>query len=216
MNYQTVILSGVEELKEAHSHITEHIPATKTLQKTNIFTVSQKDEKKSIGIKEIHSVLEVNALKSAEIRMIAIEKAHTLTTEAQNSILKTIEESANNTIIVFLAQNSKKLLDTIRSRSRIINVKSEKDQDSLVKEYIEASDILSREKIIKKVQKSEEGRNITRYIIEKLIEVKIKEERTTHDKDVFAMIELLKESRKAVENNVSPKQILETISIHLL
>lgn len=80
----------------------------------------------SIGIDEIRSIndfilLKVPGKKTIN-RIIIIEDAERLTIEAQNALLKSLEEPPIGTIFILNSTSVKDLLDTITSRINIINV----------------------------------------------------------------------------------------------
>jgi len=54
------------------------------------------------------------------VKAALIDDAHLMNVEAQNALLKTLEEPSGNAIIVLVAQNSGRLLETIRSRCQIL------------------------------------------------------------------------------------------------
>lgn len=56
-------------------------------------------------------------------RAVLIEDAHLLTTEAQNALLKTLEEPPAGTIIIMTVSHEQSLLPTIRSRAQTLLVK---------------------------------------------------------------------------------------------
>lgn len=53
-------------------------------------------------------------------RAVIIENAHVLTLEAQNALLKTLEEPPTGTIIILTASHEQSLLPTIRSRLQVM------------------------------------------------------------------------------------------------
>ncbi len=55
-------------------------------------------------------------------RVVIIADADRMTTEAQNALLKTLEEPPEGTCIVLTAKSDKSLLPTISSRTRVIDV----------------------------------------------------------------------------------------------
>lgn len=74
--------------------------------------------KKSISVQEIRTFSEEAALSSYEggRRMFVIEQADTMTVQAQNALLKTLEEPEEGTVFLLLAQNAQQMLSTVRSR----------------------------------------------------------------------------------------------------
>ncbi|HSH18548.1 MAG TPA: hypothetical protein VK978_04135 [Candidatus Saccharimonadales bacterium] len=60
--------------------------------------------------------------KAAIARILVIDSAHLLTTEAQNALLKTLEEPPLDTVILMTASSADALLPTIQSRVRTLQV----------------------------------------------------------------------------------------------
>lgn len=82
----------------------------------------------SIGIDEIKNMQRKVFFKpiKSPIKAVVLEDAHLLTVEAQNSMLKILEEPPDNTLII-LSTNAKDIfLPTILSRCRIIELPDEK------------------------------------------------------------------------------------------
>jgi len=81
---------------------------------------------KSIGIDEIRGLRSFVKLKvpiaNKPIRIILIENAQLMTVEAQNAILKLIEEPPASTLIIMTTEDLHMLLPTIVSRSQFIRV----------------------------------------------------------------------------------------------
>ncbi len=90
--------------------------------------VSSPQEGKAIGIEVVREMEHFLSLKVPSYakynRAIIIEDSHKLTIEAQNALLKTLEEPPDGTIIVLTANHAQSLLPTIRSRAQAITVKS--------------------------------------------------------------------------------------------
>jgi len=79
-------------------------------------------------------------------RKIFIVGFSTITIEAQNALLKTLEEPSEGTIIFLLVQNHDKLLPTIMSRSQLLKGDVVESYVDLVGEFCLAN-FLEREKI---------------------------------------------------------------------
>lgn len=84
-------------------------------------------EKDSIGIEEVkdftHKVLYKPFEEKYQVGII--EEAQALTTQAQNALLKTLEEAPTTTVFILMVNNEKKLLETIVSRCVKHYVKTE-------------------------------------------------------------------------------------------
>ncbi len=75
-------------------------------------------EEKEIHIKQIESVIEKTSYKGIKARYkgIIIDQAHLMNTQAQNALLKTLEEPSKDTIIILVSEYPYVLLSTILSR----------------------------------------------------------------------------------------------------
>lgn len=85
------------------------------------------EDGKTIGIEAVRQLehflsLKVPSLASYD-RIVIIEDAHLLGTEAQNALLKTLEEPPTGTLVIMSASHEQALLPTIRSRTQSISVK---------------------------------------------------------------------------------------------
>jgi replication-associated recombination protein RarA len=85
------------------------------------------EDGKAIGIEAVRELEHFLSLKvpgrSTYDRAIIIDNAQLLTTEAQNALLKTLEEPPQGTFLVLTATSDQALLPTIRSRAQSISVK---------------------------------------------------------------------------------------------
>lgn len=74
-----------------------------------------------LGIKESHTVKQFLSLKpySAKVKIVIIEQAGNLTTDAQNALLKVLEEPPEHSIIILGADSPQQLLETVLSRCQI-------------------------------------------------------------------------------------------------
>lgn len=98
----------------------------------------------SIGIEDVRNFQKQLMLKPmrGESKALIIKDAHILTTEAQNALLKTLEEPPNHTYIYLLAENTNSLLPTILSRTSIVSLEEENQFDEQVLQEIE-QDVLN-------------------------------------------------------------------------
>jgi DNA polymerase-3 subunit delta' len=81
------------------------------------------EDKASIGIpqaKELVRTLSLSPYYAQGTRVVLVEEAHLLTTEAQNALLKIIEEPPAHTIFILITDRIDALLPTIQSRCAAI------------------------------------------------------------------------------------------------
>lgn len=116
-----------------------------------------------LGIAEARKIKGHFSLKpySAKGRAAVLEDASLLTTEAQNALLKTLEEPPPEAILILAAPSDSKLLPTILSRCEIVILtrRSEYNNYNIFNDYIEKlidSDIEERFEYVEKLKDREE------------------------------------------------------------
>ncbi|HSH31399.1 MAG TPA: hypothetical protein VK963_01900, partial [Candidatus Saccharimonadales bacterium] len=86
-------------------------------------TVVRPADKASIGIAQVQQLQQAVSLTRDSTegrRVVAITPSDNLTTEAQNCLLKTIEEPPLGTIIILAVEQLTGLLGTVRSRCQVV------------------------------------------------------------------------------------------------
>ena len=93
-------------------------------QFTDVKVLSMQGAKSSIGVDEVRVIREDMFLSATEsaYKAYIFEDADKLTVQAQNALLKVLEEPLNNVIIFLLCERRDKLLITIRSRAPMITM----------------------------------------------------------------------------------------------
>ena len=93
-------------------------------QFTDLKVLSLQGAKASIGVDEVRLMREDMFLSASESEYKAyiFEDADKLTVQAQNALLKVLEEPINKTIVFLLCESADKLLSTIRSRAPMITM----------------------------------------------------------------------------------------------
>lgn len=83
--------------------------------------VNYSPEKASFGVDDVRNIIEEVSKKPFEgdKKVIIIHEGNKLTIQAQNALLKTIEEPPNGVYIIILCESSELILDTIKSRCEI-------------------------------------------------------------------------------------------------
>lgn len=91
----------------------------------------------SIGVEDIRDQLTGDIQirpYNGKYKIYIINEAEKMTVQAQNAILKTIEEPPEYAVILLLTSNEQSFLDTIRSRCVVLNLKPVSDEQ--VKQYL--------------------------------------------------------------------------------
>lgn len=96
-------------------------------------------EEKRIGIDTVRSFVSTAYLTPNELdfKMYIFDKADRLTPQAQNALLKIIEEPPKRVYIFLLCENPASLLQTVRSR--VISVNMQTFSEGQIREYMERS-----------------------------------------------------------------------------
>lgn len=91
----------------------------------------------SIGVEDVRTQLTEDVQirpYNGKYKIYIIQDAEKMTQQAQNAILKTIEEPPEYAVIILLTTNEQMFLDTIRSRCVVLSLKPVPDEQ--VKEYL--------------------------------------------------------------------------------
>lgn len=103
----------------------------------DVICVTRAPDKASIGVDsirdQINNDVEIKPF-SSPYKIYIIDEAQKLTVEAQNALLKTLEEPPEYAIIILLTNNLNSILETVQSRCMILQVKTI-DKD-LIKAYL--------------------------------------------------------------------------------
>lgn len=84
-------------------------------------TIEFRDDGEQLGIEAIRDlVFRLNLTPSAPYKIVIIERAERMTTEAANCLLKTLEEPPSRTIFILTTDNLREILPTVISRSRVL------------------------------------------------------------------------------------------------
>lgn len=172
------------------------------------------EEEEKIGVEDTKKVREFLSMKPYQSRGrgVLILNAQNLTIDAQNSLLKTLEEPPIHSLIVLLSDSEHSLLPTIISRCRLIRVDGEGNADIDEKNLkilgsLEGMDIAKRFEIIEKIEDKES-------FLRQLIIFYRKQLKEREKIDIEFLKELL-EAEKWSKSNVNIRAILEYLMLSL-
>jgi DNA polymerase-3 subunit delta' len=115
-----------------------------------------------ITVDQIRGIIRKLSLKPAMagVKAAIIDDAHLMNTEAQNCLLKTLEEPPGDSLIILVAQNQQRLLETIRSRCEVLqfNFVSEAQIESSAKEFTKSDGAKLDAAAVKEIVKLSFGR----------------------------------------------------------
>jgi DNA polymerase III delta prime subunit len=187
------------------SHISEI-----DISKLNSFIISS--ELNSIGIKETAEIARWSSLKTDFIKFVIIYSAEKLTREAQNSLLKIIEEPPDNTLIVLITVNCETLLETILSRCITIKLANKQEKNENIETLTEkffTSNYIERLKIIDNISEEENNREICQSLILGLIK------KMYYVKKELGKINFLKKCYVSIKHGSNIKLTLEAINLEI-
>lgn len=175
MNNQSIILEKKKrdyEIAKIMQILNQETGGNFVVTSFNNKVVTKDSKKLSIGIEEIENIFEWAFAKKDEINYLLIFDAEKLTEDAQNSLLKLVEETPENLQIIFITIEAAKLLQTIRSRCLIVysNELYSSESVELAKEFLNG-DVVRRQKIIDKMSSDDTFRSSALEFVEELIKL---------------------------------------------
>jgi DNA polymerase III delta prime subunit len=127
MNHAFLITGGNPKTRlEEIQKIVDYFQEKKTPSLKNHPDIFILEEESSIKINQVRALKKALRLKpySSTNKIAIIKEAEKLTREAQNAILKTLEEPTGASVIILTSQREDQLLPTIVSRAQIIRLGS--------------------------------------------------------------------------------------------
>ncbi len=102
----------------------------------NIFRISPL--KKELSINQIRDIKKIISIENKENRLYIIYSFNSSTLEAQNALLKSLEEKTERNQFILITSNEYAVLPTIRSRSKLVylNEKKKNNADESVLNFI--------------------------------------------------------------------------------
>lgn len=182
--------------------------------------INQQAYEKAMGIEDVRSIQKKILLKPfrGKTKAVVIQVYENITTEAQNALLKILEEPPANTIIVISIQKKEILLPTIISRCKVIELK-EKEISLIDEDLLELSNTLNillngkigdKLKVAQDIAKDKDEtvlwlENISVFVREKLIE-------NYNDLKYLNLLRLLTATHTIIKStNVNQRTALENL-----
>lgn len=179
-------------------------------------------EKLSIGIEDVKDFQKNLIYKpfQEDIQIGIIHDSQKLTIEAQNSLLKSLEESGDKTIYILSVDNHRNLLPTIRSRARIIYLQQEEgDEEKEEESNLLTKDLVEQFEIVEKASATRELSidfiNVLEKTLRREFEIKIKNGSIEGSKKFLEDLKVLQKSREKLVSNCNRRLTLEAMIIQL-
>lgn len=179
----------------------------------------------SIGIEEVKIFQKEMMFQPFEEKFQAgiILEAEKLTHQAQNALLKTLEDTSVYSVFFLCVDNKKNLLPTIISRSQIIySSEIVEGENETEKEYLNDILDLDLKEQFEIIEKYSQDRNLSlefinfvEKIFHKRLELDIKNGNIDESKKNSAFLNIVQESREKISANCNRRLTLEAMIIQL-
>ncbi|HRN86497.1 MAG TPA: hypothetical protein PKU78_01180 [Candidatus Dojkabacteria bacterium] len=185
----------------------------------DFYHVEPADKKQSIGIDQTRKLKEWFKVKpySSPNKFAVIQNAELLTVQAQNSILKLLEEPNANCFLALTLSNPSYLLPTVLSRCEII-------QDTTISQSIEGTDFMKisrtqQFKLIDEIMSEknliEQNRSIQKFLLNLLTTLQKELEADHSDTKLKQNIALIEQTSIMISGNTSKRLALENMVINM-
>lgn len=97
----------------------------------DIINIKRQEGKATIGVEDVRLVQDEisTAPQFGKYKVIIFESAEKMTVQAQNALLKTLEEPPQYIVLILISSNNSQILDTVKSRSVKIDFKRYTDSE---------------------------------------------------------------------------------------
>ncbi len=192
------------------------------IQNTPDIHILDRREENSIGIEDVKDFVKEMIYKpfGGGKQIAIIYQAEKLTTQAQNSLLKTLEESNDDTIYILCVDNEKNVLPTIYSRSKPVYVQQEIQQNNLIeKPEIFNMGLVEQFNLIETISKEKQPcldllASLEAYMKVKL-EKEIKNDNINSSRVISERLKEIQDTREKINSNCNKKLVLEALVISL-
>lgn len=146
----------INKNKESRSEYISNLCKQNAIRTFDITIIEKDETKQSLGIDDVKQMQKKLFLKPlhSKTKAVILEDAQSLTTEAQNAMLKVLEEPPEHTLLILSADSEEGLLPTIQSRCQIVKLKEEgkafsEKEEQEVRNFIDTLNHLSNPQALK-------------------------------------------------------------------
>jgi DNA polymerase-3 subunit delta' len=112
----------------------------------DVYEIAPRDGRKTLGVDSIREIRETAFIipNDSDIKAYIVRYADTMTVQAQNAMLKLLEEPPKNVYFMLLVENASALLATVRSRAPVVRMQvftSDELREYLVGKSVRAAEM---------------------------------------------------------------------------
>ncbi len=175
-------------------------------------------EKTELGIEQIRDMKKETITSSGSMKLFILYRFETASVEAQNALLKTLEEMQEKHIFILLTHNKERVLPTIHSRVELIDLDTH-NNDYVIREEVlklwetdlrEGSFDLFESPLVTGVTKEQAV-----MLFDELI-ILMKKEMVTQKSFVANVKYGLQKKDVLISNNLNPQLALDSFLLHII
>ncbi len=185
---------------EVSKTLTSHIGSGNTNHPDVLYFSSES----KLGISEARKIKEHFSLKpySAKSRVVVLENASVLTAEAQNALLKTLEELPEEALLLLGANSDSHFLPTVLSRCLVVKLQGTSDKAQGYEKDIERLETASIAERFEFIEKLKDKENFLKSLIGYF-----------HQKRKMAYLKEILQAEEWAKQNVNIRAILEYLML---
>lgn len=201
----THIVAGKAEIvPEVLAHLQKHGISTHANPDLYIRTY------KSLGVEEARDLRERARLKPLGERRVFVIAAADVNREAQNALLKTLEEPAGNALIILIVPSPHTLLQTLRSRAQLLVLEGKGQRNDLdAKKFLSAVPQKRLDLLKPLLEKDEDDKRDLAAILDFLASL----ERVAAERDPSALHPIYRARRYITDRGALVKPLLEQVAL---
>jgi DNA polymerase III delta prime subunit len=195
----------------------------KDLKESPDIHVLNPEKENSIGIEEVKELQKAMKYKpfQEEKQVGIILQAEKLTTQAQNALLKTLEETTETSLYILCVNNERNLLPTIKSRGIVIYSFSQIEKTTVEEDLENFLDLdpLEQFNTIEKYSKDKDSSlafiNSLEERFRKRLELDIKNGNIDSSQRNLSLLKTVQKSREKISANCNRRLTLEAMVVEL-
>lgn len=214
---QSILIVSKDE-----NQIQKFLDKTFAENKIDRFDITTLEQEGTIGIEDVRILqknISLKPLKSPK-KAVLIKNSENITIEAQNALLKTLEEPPPNTIVILASKTKETLLPTVLSRCRIVNLTSKDLKTAINKNLLEELQELVTSDMGQRLvfaQNLSKDKNEAVLWLENMI--KTAREKLLKDNKNLSLLKIIKKLQKThfvlSTTNTNPRLTLENLLLNL-